>query len=63
MKVTRIEEVMGRKRSPTLSKLSLRSAIKIMLLKHVVLIVRIINTIINMGDIRQEKPNEDPILK
>ena len=34
------------------------------LLKHVVLIMRIINIIIiNMDDIRQERPNEGPILK
>ena len=32
--------------------------------KHVVLIMRIINIIIiNMDDIRQERPNEGPILK
>ena len=32
--------------------------------KHVVLIIRIINIIIiNMDDIRQERPNEGPILK
>ena len=34
-----------------------------MLLKHVVLIMQTINIIINMDDIRLEKPNEDPILK
>ena len=32
--------------------------------KHVVLIMQIINIIIiNMDDIRQERPNEGPILK
>ena len=32
--------------------------------KHVVLIIRIINIIIiNMDDIRQERPNKGPILK
>ena len=41
----------------------LSSAIKIMLSKHVVLIMRIINIIINMDDIRQERPNVGPILK
>ena len=30
---------------------------------HVVLIMQIINIIINMDGIRQEKPNEGPILK
>ena len=30
---------------------------------HVVLIMRVINIIINMDDIRQERPNESPILK
>ena len=40
----------------------LSSAIKIMLSKHVVLIMRIINIIINMDDIRQERPNVGPIL-
>ena len=34
-----------------------------MLLKHVVLIMRIINVIINMDEIRQERPDEGPILK
>ena len=32
-------------------------------MKHVVLIMQIINIIINMDDIRQERPNDDPILK
>ena len=41
----------------------LRSAIKIVLLKHVVLIMQIINIIIKMEDIRQERSNEDPIGK
>ena len=34
-----------------------------MLLKHVVLIMQIINIIIKMEDIRQERSNEDPIVK
>ena len=58
VKVTRTGEVMGRKRPPTSS-----SAIKIVSLKHVVLIMRIINIIINMDDIRQERSNEGPTLK
>ena len=35
---------------------------KIMLSKHVVLIMRIIDIAINMENIRQERPNEAPIL-
>ena len=31
--------------------------------QHMVLIMRIINMIINMDDIRQERPNKSPILK
>ena len=31
--------------------------------KHVALIMGIINIITNMNDIRQERPNESPILK
>ena len=34
-----------------------------MLSKHVVWIMRVINIIINIDDIRQEKPNKSPILK
>ena len=66
VKVTTTAEVMGRKRSPTLRKLPhlpSSSAIKIVLLKHVVLIMRIINTMINMDDIRQERSNKGPTLK
>ena len=64
VKVTRIWEVLGRKRPPTLTKFSFgSSAIKIVLMKHVVLIMRIISIIINMDDIRQERPNEGPVLK
>ena len=38
--------------------------VKMALSKHVVLIMQIINIIIiNMDDIRQERPNEGPILK
>ena len=38
--------------------------VKMALSKHVVLIMQIINIIIiNMDDIRQERPNEAPILK
>ena len=36
---------------------------QVSLLKRVVLIMRIINIIINMDNIRQERLNEDPILK
>ena len=56
VKVTRTSEVMGRKRPPTSS-----SAIKIVSLKHVVLIMRIINIIINMDDIRMERYNQEPL--
>ena len=37
--------------------------IKIVLSKHVNLIMQIINVITNMEDIRQERPNKSPILK
>ena len=60
VKVTRTREVMGRKRPPTLRKLS---AIKMVLLKHVILIMRIINIIINMDKIRQERYNKGLNLK
>ena len=63
VKVTRIGEVMGRKRPPTQRELSLSSAIKIVLSKHAVLIMQTINIIINMGDIRQERPNKGTNLK
>ena len=56
VKVTRTGEVMGRKRPPTSS-----SAIKIVSLKHVVLIMPIINIIINMDDIRMQRYNEVPL--
>ena len=57
MKVTRIGEVIGRKRPPTFS------VIKIMLAKHVFLIMQIINIIINMDNTTQERLNKGPILK
>ena len=41
----------------------LRFAIKIVLLKHVALIMRIVNIIINIDNIRKERSNEDPIVK
>ena len=66
VKVTGTADVMGRKRSPTLRnlpQLPSSSPIKIVLLKHVVLIMRIINIIINMDDIRQERSNKGPTLK
>ena len=63
VKVTRIEEVTGRKRPPTLRNLPSSSALKTELSKHLALIMRIINIITNMNDIRQERPNESPILK
>ena len=63
VKITRIREVKGRKRPTTFRNLSFQFPIKIVLSKHVVLIMRIINIIINMDDIRQERPNESPILK
>ena len=37
--------------------------IKIVLSKHIALIMQIINIITNIDDIKQEKPNESPILK
>ena len=37
--------------------------IKIVLSKHIVLIMQIINIITNIDDIKQEEPNENPILK
>ena len=58
VKVTRTGEVKGRKRPPTLRKLSFKFRNSIVLLKHVVLIMQIINVIINMDDIRQEKSDE-----
>ena len=36
---------------------------KIVLSKHVVLTMRVIDIITNMDGIRQERPNESPILK
>ena len=65
VKVIRNAEVMSRKRLPILILGSFHSssAIKIVLSKHVVSIMRIINIIINMDDIRQERPNESSVLK
>ena len=63
MKVTGTGEVKGRKRAPTLRKLSFKFRYKIVSLKHVVLIMRIINVIINMDDIRQERSDEGTTLK
>ena len=57
VKVNRTGEVKGGKRPPTLS-----SAFKIVLLKHGVLVMWIINIIINMDDIRQERSNKGPTL-
>ena len=37
--------------------------IKIVLSKHIALIMQIINIITNIDDIKQEEPNENPILK
>ena len=56
VKVTRTGEVMARKRPPTSS-----STIKIVSMKHVVLIMRIINIMINMDDIRMQRYNEVPL--
>ena len=58
VKVSRIGKVMSRKAPPPSS-----SAIKLVLSKHVVLIMRIISIIITMDNIRQEKPNKSSILK
>ena len=63
VKVTGSGEVKCRKRAPTLRKLSFKFRYKIVLLKHVVLIMRIINVTINMDDIRQERSDEGPTLK
>ena len=63
VKVTRTGEVMGRKRPATLGSILSSSAIKIVLLEHVVLIMRIINVRINMDDIRQERSKEGSTLK
>ena len=63
VKVTGTGEVKGRKRTPTLRGFPSSSAIKIVLLKHVVLIMRIINVVINMDDIRQGRSDEGPTLK
>ena len=63
VKVTGTGEVKGGKRPPTLRSFPSSSAIKIVLLKHVVLIMRIINVIINMDEIRQERSDEGPTLK
>ena len=63
MKVAKIEEVMNRKTNPTSKNHPSSSTIKIGLLKQVVLIMLIINIIIKMDNIRQEKPKESPILK
>ena len=46
-----------------LGKFPSSSAVKVVLLKHVAVIMQIINIIINMDDIRQERPNEGPTLK
>ena len=63
VKVTRIGEVISRKKPSNLRKLFFKFAIEIVLSKHVVLIMRIINIIINMDKAKQERPNEGPILK
>ena len=60
VKVTGIGEVMGIKRPPTLWNLLFQFRV---LSKQVVLIMRIINIITNMGDIRKERPKKGPILK
>ena len=39
------------------------SAMKIVLSKHVVLTMRVIDLITNLDDIKQERPNQSPILK
>ena len=59
VKVTKVGNVLGRKRPPTLRNLSSSSAIKIVLLRHVVLIMQVINIIIIMDNIRQERPNRN----
>ena len=65
VKEARIREVMKRRRSPILSEIFFKSAIKIVLTKHVILIIRIIDIIrdsFKHDDNRQERPNEGPIL-
>ena len=63
MKVTGTGEVKSKKRPPALGNFSFKFHIKVVLLKHVVLIMRRINVIINMDEIRQERPDEGPTLK
>ena len=63
VKVIGIGEVMGRKRPPTLRKLPFRPLKQCSLIKTLVLIMRIIYVIINMDNIRQERPKKGPILK
>ena len=59
VKVSRIGEVMGEKENTYFKG----TAIKMILSKHVVLIMRIIIHItINMDDIKQVMPSESPIL-
>ena len=59
VKVTRIRENMWTKRLPTLRKLPSSSTIKKVLSRNDVLIMRIIiPIIINMDNIRQERPSE-----
>ena len=59
VKVTRTGKVKGRKRPPTIKSFPSSSA----LLQHVVIIMRIINVMINMDDIRQERSDVGPTLK
>ena len=63
MKITKTEEVMRRKRPPTSKNHPSSSTIKIGLSKQVVLIMLIINIIIKMDNIREEKPTKSPVLK
>ena len=63
VKVIRTGEVKGRRRPPTLGIFPSSSAIKIVLLKQVVLIMQIINEIINADNFRQERSSEGPTLK
>ena len=58
VKVTRTGEVMGKKETTYFKE----AFFQVSLLKRVVLIMQIINIIINMDNIRQERSNERPTL-
>ena len=63
VKVTRIGEVRAKRDHLLEGSFPSSSTIEIVLSKHVVLIMRIINIMINMDNMRQERPSEGQILK